>query len=50
LESEGVTVINGAALYIKKGTGFMGVQIETLMGILNFYSFIGSSRVDVRLN
>ena len=39
-------MINGAVLYIKKGTRFMGVQIEILMGILNFYSFIGSSGVE----
>lgn len=40
LESKGVEMISGAALYIKKGTGIMGVQTGVLMGILNFYSFM----------
>jgi sugar porter (SP) family MFS transporter len=35
-------VMSGAALYIKKDLKITDVQLEILMGILNFYSLIGS--------
>ena len=44
-----LAVISEAALYIKKGTEIVDVQIEIVMGILNFYSLTGSS-MNVRLN
>ncbi|CAN6199589.1 unnamed protein product [Urochloa humidicola] len=37
-----IGVMSGAALYIKKDLKITDVQLEILMGILNFYSLIGS--------
>ncbi|CAN6222998.1 unnamed protein product [Urochloa humidicola] len=37
-----IGVMSGAALYIKKNLKITNVQLEILMGILNFYSLIGS--------
>ncbi|XP_022679867.1 putative polyol transporter 1 isoform X1 [Setaria italica] len=42
LEFEDIGVMSGAALYIKKDLKITDVQLEILMGILNFYSLIGS--------
>jgi sugar porter (SP) family MFS transporter len=39
---EDIGVMSGAALYIKKDLKITDVQLEILMGILNFYSLIGS--------
>ncbi|KAL6657698.1 hypothetical protein ACP70R_005478 [Stipagrostis hirtigluma subsp. patula] len=37
-----IGVMSGAAIYIKKDLKISDVQLEILMGILNFYSLIGS--------
>ncbi|KAK3127533.1 hypothetical protein QOZ80_7AG0574640 [Eleusine coracana subsp. coracana] len=37
-----IGVMSGASLYIKKDLKITDVQLEILMGILNFYSLIGS--------
>ncbi|GJN32899.1 hypothetical protein PR202_gb21441 [Eleusine coracana subsp. coracana] len=37
-----IGVMSGASLYIKKDLNITDVQLEILMGILNFYSLIGS--------
>jgi sugar porter (SP) family MFS transporter len=39
---EDIGVMSGAALYIKKDLKITDVQLEILMGILNFYSLVGS--------
>ncbi|CAO2163950.1 unnamed protein product [Urochloa humidicola] len=40
-----IRVMSGAALYIKKNFKITNVQLQILMGILNFYSLIGSFAV-----
>ncbi|CAO2176051.1 unnamed protein product [Urochloa humidicola] len=40
-----IRVMSGAALYIKKNFKITNVQLQILMGILNFYSLIGSFTV-----